>query len=306
MDVSYNHVTRSATFTEVLVNYHVQRNRAGSHVDVRSRHGDIMNDCADGMLKESVAKIAEWAYRWAPGICAPTDGGRPEIALFAKVTSKGNLDVTWAPVMTHQEYDATGRDFRIWCEDLTRQPIARRRTDQLYFIHGFDRFVQEAVGPEAERYTADAQLTAIATLGLHAAISGIRSSLIHMVDAHWQDILDIRYEASSDLTTPTPSEIMLRDAWTHWRELSRESADRVMQDLGTSEALIEAEWQAVSVSNPRVRTDEGRARVVASVIGTTTEHVLAAKGMIAERDKWAGRPPREWWNRISPYMPPWY
>lgn len=306
MNVSYAYVTRSATFTEVLVNYHVRRSQAGSAVDARSPHGTVMDDCADGMLQGSVGMIAEWAHVWGPRVASPGENGRPEIALSAEVTSKGNLDVTWAPMMTQEEYDATGPDFRRWLEALGHQPIARRRDDQLYFVHGFAKLVNEAVGPDAERHTADAELTAIATLGLHAALSGIRSSLMHLVDAHWQDVLDVRYEAADGLTTPYPSEIVLRDAWSHWRELSRESAERVMLDIGVTEAVLETQWKAVSVRNPRVRTDEGRARAVASVIGSKTEHVLVAKATIAEREKWAGNPPRGWWNRISPYMPPWY
>lgn len=302
--ISYESTNTHRTSTEIAIHYHVRRALLGDAERQREPHREIIYACLEGPLYGALHEIQEWGKKWAPMVAPGFDPGKgPEIALNLNVTTKGNLEVTWTPIMTQEQYDAAPNDFRRWIEQLGFQPIAQRRDTQLYFIREFDMLQQHLKGD----YVTDAilELSRISAVALAVMIAELPSKLEHLVQAHWQHVMEFNFAEDDHRSTPICSSIAIWDAWYHSKAQSEDRLKRALKAIGTDEKRLTKEWGTVAITNPRVRTDGGRSKVVAEVLGVSADQVQTARQAIESVKKWQEDKPRLWWNRRDPY-PSWW
>lgn len=276
---------------------HVALRRAVGPGHDRGEH-PIIDACLRAPLHGAMREIARWRHVWAPQVAPgfdPLHG--PEIALYLDVTTRGNLDVLWVPMMTQEQHDASPDDFKWWLRSLARQEIAQRRDEQIYFLRDY-RNLENRVNDQD-----DYPLTPLRRIEAHcliALLSDLPHRLSHLVRAHWQDVLTCTWSNGPGEEARRPLTMDVIDAWTLRSDRIKSAMRECLRQCGTdAQGVLEA-W-AEGEKAPRVRTETGRARVAGRILGVDPETVVAAVNAIRDAEELPDREPDLWWNREDPY-----
>ena len=301
--VSYDHTSLYSSSAQVAVHYHVRQALLGSRDNEQDSNREIIDACLDGPLSGALSAIREWSLVWAPQVAPGFDRTKgPEIALNLNITSKGNLEVTWTPIMTQKQFDSAPSGFMHWIKGLDYRPIARQRDSQLYFIRGVEDLHWRLT--KNRDVSGTIELSHISAVALAVLMAELPRRLAHMVQAHWQDMLDFEFRDTSG-QTPVASGIAIYGIWQHSQAQAEERMKRCLSEIGVDANRLDEEWSKVETTNPRVRSDTGRSKAVAATLGVRPDQVEAARSAIEAMSQWQGEEPHLWWNRTNPYPRNW-
>ena len=305
---NYTRANPRQSTNEVLVTYHVLQAKEGREDGTDGPGREIMAACMEGPLPGALAQIGQWSRVWAPLVLRGESLERkPEIALFAEETSRGNLQVTWVPMMTREEYEQSPREFKNWLERVGQRPIAQRSLSELFFIREFSRIRRKS--SRTSWRPGDKPLTDAAIVGLASLLAELPEKLRPMVNAHWQHVMVFGFETehafSPDKTTPEAGDIVIYEVWDYHKNNSAAYLASKLAPLKVTEQDLLQAVDDVSVTNPRVVTPEGRHKVIAKRLQVEQRDVRDALEAIRDDQQWRGEQPDLWWNRKDPYPPYW-
>lgn len=304
----YRTTTPERHVSDILVTYHVLQSKIGHEEPINNAGYEIMEACAEGPLAGALGSIGTWSRIWAPLVLGPKGvQKRPEIALFLEVTSRGNLQVMWTPMMSQEEYDNSSGDFKLWMTRLGITPIAQRSKEELYFIRNFCDV--EHKSSRQNRCPENVALTNIAITGLASLLAELPQRLSPIVRAYWQSVMIFGFEDGSrlDRASPAPEadDLVIMSAWDHLKKQSAVWLAHALQPIGKTEEELLKAIDDVSVTNPRVTSDEGRLKVVAKRFGITLHEIKVAVKAIESDHQWRDDKSDLWWNRENLYPDYW-
>lgn len=301
--INYRYASLSQTSLEVMVYYHARTLLLGLSEQERTPHSEVMNACIDGPLEGALYSIEEWDRKWARIVDPDLDlTKRPEIGLSLNVTSKGNLEVLWKPIMTQEQYDASPYEFKSWMNRLDDRTFGQQRQSCLYFIRDYQTLIYQ-VNMDKQGYTSNetVELSRIATLALALMMKELPRKLASMVNAYWQDIIDFDFSNKNFGNTPTPGNIKIYDMWEYSKNKAHERLSWHFKNIGSNADDFSAKWDQISIKNPKIKSDSGRSKILAKAFGVTIRQIDEIRSAIAEVQKWNEEKPHLWWNRQNPY-----
>lgn len=261
----------------------------------RNPESSIVAACLQGPLPRAMNEIARWRHVWSPVVTPgfdPMEG--PEIALRLEVTIRGNLDVLWEPMLTKEQYVSSPDEFKWWLRRLGRQEIAQRRDNQIYFLKDYERLEisvnHQDIYPLSPSHRIEAHC-------LTALIHDLAERLEHLVKAHWQDAFVSTWTSFPDPGPKRPLSFEIVDAIDHVAKIDEDLRKRVLARIDGDLNALDDAWNK-ACSRPRIRTESGRARAAAEILGVTPESILAARRVIAAEIPCTERPPMHW-NRVD-------
>lgn len=301
--INYNFATLYQTSLEVMVYYHARILKLGYSEQEKTPHSEVVNACIDGPLDGALYEIGEWSRKWSRVVSPDMDSTElPEIALSLNITSKGNLEVLWAPIITKEQYDASPYKFRRWLEQLGERPFGEQRPKILYFIREYRDLIWRVKSDQQKlTFKEDVELCQIAALILALMMKELPSKLSYMVNAYWQDVIDFDFSKATYGNTPIPGDIKIHKMWDYSKREAHETLSRNLKNIGSNADDFSAKWNQVSISNPKINTDSGRAKIVAKELGVTVRQIEETKSAMAEAEKWNEEKPHLWWSRKDPY-----
>lgn len=261
----------------------------------RNSESAIVSACLQGPLPDAMAEIARWRHVWSPIVTPgyePMEG--PEIALRLTVTSRGNLDVLWEPMLTMEQYSTSPGEFKSWLGRLERQEIAQRRHNQIYFLKGYEQLEFAVNNQEEHPLKTRRRIEAHCLIAL---IHDLAERLEHLVRAHWQDALLSTWTSLTDKGPTRPLSFEIVDAVDHVAHLAEQRRTKAISWIGGDLDALEAAWNQ-ACSRPRIRTEAGRAKAAAEILGVTPERILSARRILASEIPCTEHPPRHW-NRVD-------
>lgn len=268
---------------------------AATRGKARGSESSIVEACLQGPLPGAMEEIARWRHVWSPVVAPdfdPMEG--PEIALRLSVTSRGNLDVLWEPMLTQEQYTSSPDGFKAWLRGLGRQEIAQRRDNQVYFLKGYESLEITVNNQDRCPLKPSQRIEAHC---LTALIHDLTDRLDLLVRAHWQDAFLSTWSSPSHAGPTRPLSFEIVDAIDHVARLAEDRKAKAISRIGGDLDALDAAWSQ-ACARPRIKTETGRAKAAAETLGVTPESVLAARRTLASPTPSTERPPTHW-NRVE-------